>query len=120
MKQRPRIYYTETQKALMWERCFTIHFHGLRHPAEMGATEVQTFLSYLFNKHKMSAATHKQALCALPFLCKQVLQMELPWMGQLHQRQMPLLLRQKLAYVARLAAARVFYFIAAQCPCCFP
>lgn len=66
-----------------WARWF-IRFHGLRHPAEMGAAEVQAFLSYLANDRKVAASTHKQALCALLFLYKQVLQMELPWMEQLH------------------------------------
>jgi site-specific recombinase XerD len=45
---------------------------------------VQAFLSYLANGRKAAASTHKQALCALLFLYKQVLQMELPWMEQMH------------------------------------
>ena len=67
-----------------WARWF-IRFHGVRHPAEMGAAEVQAFLSYLSNERKVSVSTHKQALCALLFLYKQVLQVELPWMEQIHR-----------------------------------
>ncbi|GAB3554070.1 class 1 integron integrase IntI1 [Noviherbaspirillum agri] len=71
-----------------WARWF-IRFHGLRHPSEMGAAEVQSFLSYLANERKIAASTHKQALCALLFLYKQVLQVELPWMEQLHRPTRP-------------------------------
>ncbi|MFZ6815373.1 phage integrase N-terminal SAM-like domain-containing protein [Undibacterium sp. Rencai35W] len=47
-----------------------MRFHGLRHPAEMGAAEVNAFLSYLTNERHVAVATHKQALCALLFLYK--------------------------------------------------
>jgi integron integrase len=81
---RDKHYSLRTEDAYVyWARWF-IRFHGLRHPAEMGAAEVQAFLSYLANERKVAASTHKQALCALLFLYKQVLQMELPWMEQLH------------------------------------
>ena len=65
-----------------WSRWF-IRFHGLRHPAEMGGPEVQTFLSHLSNERKCSLSTHRQALCALLFLYKHVLKKELPWMEEL-------------------------------------
>jgi hypothetical protein len=66
-------YSMRTEKAYVYWSRWYIRFHGLRHPAEMGAQEVQTFLSYLSNERKCSASTHKQALCALLFLYKQVL-----------------------------------------------
>ena len=76
-------YSMRTEEAYVyWSRWF-IRFHGLRHPADMGAPEVQAFLSYLSNERNCSASTHKQALCALLFLYKQVLQKELPWMEEL-------------------------------------
>jgi hypothetical protein len=50
-----------------WVRGF-IRFHGMRHPREMGAPEVETFLSWLANGHGASASTHKQTLAALLFL----------------------------------------------------
>lgn len=71
-----------------WIRWF-IRFHNLRHPAEMGATEVRAFLSYLSNEHGVSVSTHKQALCALLFLYKQVLQIEFPWLDDLHRPTRP-------------------------------
>src|SRR5438034_7708637 len=47
--------------------------------------EVQAFLSHLANERGVAVSTHKQALCALLFLYKQVLRMDLPWMAQLHR-----------------------------------
>ena len=76
-------YSMRTEEAYVyWSRWF-IRFHGLRHPAEMGAAEVQAFLSHLSNERKCSALTHKQALCALLFLYKHMLKKELPWMEEL-------------------------------------
>jgi hypothetical protein len=70
---RDKHYSVRTEEAYVyWARWF-IRFHGLKHPAEMGAMEVQAFLSYLANERAVSASTHKQALCALLFLYKQVL-----------------------------------------------
>lgn len=65
-----------------WIKAF-IHFHGLRHPASMGAGEVEAFLSHLANQQRVAASTHRQALSALVFLYRQVLQQELPWMNEL-------------------------------------
>ncbi len=80
---RDKYYSLRTEEAYVyWARWF-IRFHGLRHPAEMGATEVRAFLSYLCNERHVAVATHKQALCALLFLYKQVLQVDLPWMDEL-------------------------------------
>jgi integron integrase len=46
----------------------------------MGATEVQQFLSWLATVREVSASTQRQALAALLFLYKEVLQVELPWL----------------------------------------
>jgi hypothetical protein len=50
-----------------WVRSF-VRFHILRHPREMGAAEVEGFLSWLANRHGASVSTHRQALSALVFL----------------------------------------------------
>jgi hypothetical protein len=63
-----------------WARRF-IRFHAYRHPAEMGA-EVEAFLSDLAVRRDVSASTQNQALAALLFLYKQVLKVELPWLGE--------------------------------------
>jgi site-specific recombinase XerD len=63
-----------------WIRNF-IRFHGVRHPAEMGAEEVTAFLSWLATERNVAAATQNQALSALLFLYKHVLGTDLPWLG---------------------------------------
>jgi len=62
-----------------WVKRF-IRFHKYRHPQEMGAPEVEAFLSDLAVRRDVSASTQNQALSAILFLYKQVLQIELPWM----------------------------------------
>ena len=47
-----------------------IYFHGIRHPAEMGALEVQVFLTHLAVDQNVAASTQNQALSALLFLYK--------------------------------------------------
>jgi len=54
-----------------------IYFHGIRHPAEMGALEVQAFLTHLAVDQNVAASTQNQALSALLFLYKEVLQRDL-------------------------------------------
>jgi site-specific recombinase XerD len=49
----------------------------------MGGKEVETFLSMLANVRKVSSSTHRQALSALLFLYKDVLDLELPWMQEI-------------------------------------
>jgi integron integrase len=76
-------YSLRTEKAyLYWVRHF-IMFHGLRHPREMGGQEVQSFLTFLATQERVSPSTHRQALAALLFLYRQVLDLDLPWMQQI-------------------------------------
>ena len=51
-----------------------IRFHGVRHPRELGADHVNEFLSDLADRGQVSAATQNQALSALLFLYRHVLQ----------------------------------------------
>ena len=46
-----------------------ILFHGKRHPREMGAAEVQAYLSYLAAQRDVAVATQRQALNAIVFAC---------------------------------------------------
>ena len=57
-----------------------IRFHGIKHPAEMGAAEVEAFLSHLAVERTVSASTQNQALCALLFLYKKVLNTDFLWL----------------------------------------
>lgn len=60
------------QSYVGWYKRF-VKFHGLRHPAEMGAKEVSAFLTDLASRREVSASTQNQALNALVFLYKHVL-----------------------------------------------
>ena len=55
----------------------------MRHPKEMGAQEVEAFLTMLATERQVSPATHRQALNALLFLYRDVLGLDLPWMQQI-------------------------------------
>ena len=52
---------------VLWAKRY-IHYHGMRHPSEMGKQEIEQFLSYLANERNVAAATHDQALSALLFV----------------------------------------------------
>lgn len=75
---RARHYSLRTEEAYVgWIRRF-IFFHGKRHPSEMGQTEINAFLSSLAVKDKVSSSTQNQALSALLFLYREVLEREDP------------------------------------------
>lgn len=61
---------------LHWIRRFIL-FHHRRHPLEMGEAEVAAFLTHLAVDRTVSAATQNQALCAVLFLYKQVLERDI-------------------------------------------
>ncbi len=52
------------QQYVQWVRRFIL-FHDKRHPVEMGAAEVEAFLTHLAVEGKVAAATQNQALSAL-------------------------------------------------------
>jgi integron integrase len=69
-----------TEKAYVaWVRRYVL-FHGKRHPADMGAAEITQFLSSLATEGNVAASTQNQALSALLFLYRHVLEQELPWL----------------------------------------
>lgn len=71
-----------------WIRRFIIH-HGKRHPKDMGLAEVEAFLSSLAVERNVSASTQNQALAALLFLYKEVLNIELPWLQDVTRAKRP-------------------------------
>ena len=74
---RTRHYSPRTEASYVaWIRRY-IEYHQRRHPAVMGAAEVGAFLSHLAVSRRVSASTQNQALNALVFLYKQVLQIPL-------------------------------------------
>jgi integron integrase len=95
-KMRTRHLALRTEQAyLQWLRRYIV-FHNRRHPRELGAPEVEQFLTYLAVHRKVSAATQNQALQALLFLYRHVLEMELPWLDNVtrafHPKRLPVVL----------------------------
>lgn len=86
---REKHYSLQTERAYVYWSRWYIRFHGLRHPKEMGGPEIQAFMSFLINERKISGSTFTQALSALLFLYKVVLQIELPWIEGLHRPKRP-------------------------------
>ena len=66
-----------------------ILFHHKTHPAQMSAPEVEAFLSHLAVAGKVAASTQNQAKSALLFLYREVLALELPWLGNVTQAKTP-------------------------------
>jgi integrase len=77
---RYRHYSLCTEKNYVYWIRWYIRWHELRHPKDMGKKEVEAFLSMLANVRHVSPSTHRQALSALLFLYKEVLDLELPWL----------------------------------------
>ncbi len=71
-----------------WARRF-VKFHGLRHPKDLGEREVVQFLTALAVERKLSAATQAQALAALQFLYKHVLDRPLDGLGDVPKARAP-------------------------------
>lgn len=68
--------YKTEQSYVQWVKRFIL-FHNKRRPAEMGENEITQYLSYLAVNCNVSASTQNQALCAIVFLYKNVLQKDL-------------------------------------------
>src|SRR5882724_9176600 len=77
------------QQYVYWIRWF-VRNNLPRHPRDMGAGEVEAFLSMLANERQVSASTHNQALSALLFLYRAVLKQDLPWLDRLERPKRPL------------------------------
>lgn len=71
-----------------WVRRFILA-NGKRHPRELGAREVEGFLTHLAMHGRVSASTQNQALSALLFLYREVLQIDLPWMENIRRAKKP-------------------------------
>lgn len=86
---RTRHYSRRTEEAYLgWTKRFIL-FHGKRHPAAMGADEVNAFLSHLAVDGNVSASTQAQALSALVFLYRHVLDDPLPWIDDIVRASRP-------------------------------
>jgi integron integrase len=70
--------YRTEQQYVGWIRRF-IHFHDKRHPSELSAPDIERFLTHLAVEEEVAASTQNQALSALLFLYRDVLEVELAW-----------------------------------------
>jgi integron integrase len=71
-----------------WIRRFIL-FHSKRHPSELGAPEVEAFLTHLAVNRNVAASTQNQALAAILFLYKEVLAIDLPWLDGVTRAKKP-------------------------------
>jgi integron integrase len=86
---RRKHYSIRTEQAYIdWVKRF-IFFHHKRHPAEMAEREVEQFLNHLAVQKKVAASTQNQALSALVFLYREVLDKEIGWMDNLERAKQP-------------------------------
>ena len=99
---RMRHYSLRTERAYcQWVVRF-IRFHGMRHPRELGAAQVTTFLSSLASRGNVAAATQNQALAAVLFLYREVFGQRLEWMDEIVRAKRP----KRLPTVLSAAEAR--------------
>lgn len=88
-KLRTLHYSLKTEESyLQWIKRFIL-FHSKRHPRELGGPDLEAFLSSLAVERNVSASTQNQALAALLFLYKQVLEVDLPWLANVTHAKRP-------------------------------
>lgn len=101
---RVRHYSLRTETAYLdWIKRFIL-FHGKRHPRDMGHAEVTAFLTDLAVSRNVAPSTQNQALAAVLFLYREVLEQDLPWLKDVVRARRPARLPTVLtqAEVARL------------------
>jgi integron integrase len=86
---RLRHYSLRTETAYVAWTLRYIRFCGRRHPRELGAHEITAFLTHLAVDLKVSASTQNQALAALVFLYREVLQLDLPLLNRVVRADKP-------------------------------
>ncbi|MEK7698792.1 MAG: integron integrase [Planctomycetota bacterium] len=72
------------QSYIQWIKRFII-FHNKRHPKDMGEKEITEFLTHLAVRENVSSSTQNQALCALLFLYREVLQEDIGWLDDIER-----------------------------------
>lgn len=88
-KLRVKHYAIRTEQSYVdWIRRY-IFFHDKTHPKNLGAQDVEAFLTHLAVAGKVSASTQNQAKSAILFLYREVLEMQLPWLDNVTQAKAP-------------------------------
>ena len=80
----------------------------MRHPRDMGAAEVEAFLTMLTADRHVSASTHNQALSASLFLYREALGVDLPWLAGVNR---PTQKRRIPRVLTREEVASLFQFL---------
>ena len=80
--------YRTEQAYVDWIKRYIL-FHKKRHPSEMGESEVQAFITHLAVERTVSASTQNQALSAIVFLYRHVLNRELALSNELIRANRP-------------------------------
>ncbi len=92
---RRKHYSIRTEQAYVdWVKRF-IYYYNKQHPKDLGKHEITSFLNYLAVERKVAASTQNQALSALLFLYRDVLNLEFGWLNNLEYAKKP----QKLPIV---------------------
>jgi integron integrase len=88
-KMRVKHYSLRTEKTYIdWIKRYIWHFDKT-HPKDMGAEQVEAFLTHLAVARNVSASTQNQAKSALLYLYKEVLGVDLPWLDNVTQAKVP-------------------------------
>ena len=88
-KIRLKHYSIRTEQAYLgWIKRFIL-FHNKRHPESMGLPEIEAFLTDLAVHGKVASSTQNQALNALVFLYKHVLDIEIGELGDVVRAKRP-------------------------------
>jgi integron integrase len=100
---------------ITWTKRFIV-FHEMRHPKDMGAEEIRTFLTYLALQRRVAASTQNVALNALLFLYRDVLKQALPEIGVFERakrpRRLPTVFTREEVTVVLAQLAGVHYLMA--------
>ena len=88
-KLRVKHYSIRTEQTYLdWIKRY-IFFHDKQHPKNLGAADMESFLTHLAVAGKVAASTQNQAKSALLFLYREVLEVELPWLNNVTQAKAP-------------------------------
>jgi len=82
-------YSLATEKVYLYWVRFFVRWSGragaMRHPREIDAKGVEAFLTMLATERHVSTSTHNHALSAILFLYREVLDIDLPWLNDIHR-----------------------------------
>jgi integron integrase len=96
---RTKHYSIRTEEAYVtWSKRYIL-FHGKKHPSAMGAEEINAFLTHLAVDRNVSASTQNQALSAILFLYREVLNETVGWITDIvkasRSRRLPVVLTRE-------------------------